>query len=79
VAEGEELGSNLLQVLHHRPTELGGRVRSQARPQPSPGSQGCETAILPRGLIIPYSGRTSLTGDWSRMGQEDRGAQCADG
>jgi len=24
LAEGEELGSNLLQVLHRRPTELGG-------------------------------------------------------
>jgi hypothetical protein len=24
MAEGEELGSNLLQVLHRRPTELGG-------------------------------------------------------
>jgi len=24
-------------------------VRSQARPQPSPRSKGCETAILPRG------------------------------
>jgi hypothetical protein len=24
VAEGEELGSNLLQALHRRPTELGG-------------------------------------------------------
>jgi hypothetical protein len=45
LAEGEELGSNLLQVLHRRPTELGGLGEVARAAQPSPG---CETAILPR-------------------------------
>src|SRR6202048_2544565 len=49
LAEGEELGSNLLQVLHRRPTELGGLGKVARAAQPSPGCQGCETAILPRG------------------------------
>jgi hypothetical protein len=35
LAEGEELGSNLLQVLHRRPTELGG-LGEVARAAPSP-------------------------------------------
>lgn len=49
VAEGEELGSNLLQVLHRRPTELGGLGWvAGALPAPSLRIEGRETAILPR-------------------------------
>jgi hypothetical protein len=47
LAEGEELGSNLLQVLHRRPRSWAGWARSQGRTQPSP--RGCEKAILARG------------------------------
>ena len=48
VAEGEELESNILRVLHRKPAELGG-LGKVARAAPAPGSAGCETAILPRG------------------------------
>ena len=49
LAEGEELGSNLLQVLHRRPTELGGLGWvAGALPAPSLRIEGRETAILPR-------------------------------
>jgi hypothetical protein len=49
LAEGEELGSNLLQVPHRRPTELGGLGKVAGAPPALPGSKGRETAILPRG------------------------------
>jgi hypothetical protein len=49
LVEGEELGSNLLQVLHRRPTELGGLGWvAGALPAPSLRIEGRETAILPR-------------------------------
>src|SRR5437762_11845219 len=49
LAEGEELGSNLLQVPHRRPAELGGLGKVAGAPPALPGSKGRETAILPRG------------------------------
>src|ERR1700730_13534054 len=56
LAEGEELGSNLLQVLHRRPRSWAGWARSQGRTQPSPRSW--ETAIPAPGRLFwqPRSG-----------------------
>jgi hypothetical protein len=50
MAEGEELGSNLLQVLHRRPTELDGLGNvAGAAPALPPGPKAAKRAILPRG------------------------------
>jgi hypothetical protein len=48
VAEGEELGSNLLQVLHRRPTELGGLGKiARAAPALPPGSKAAKRPFCP--------------------------------
>ena len=46
-----QMGHSEKQVLHRRPTELGGLGKVAGAPpaSPPPDSKGCETAILPRG------------------------------
>ena len=48
LAEGEELGSNLLQVLHRRPAELGGLGKvAGAAPALPPGPKAAKRLFCP--------------------------------
>jgi hypothetical protein len=50
LVEGEELRSNLLQVLHRRPTELGGLGWvAGALPAPPSGSKAAKQPFCPGG------------------------------
>src|ERR1700676_4218881 len=72
MAEGEELGSNLLQVLHRRPTELGGLGKvARAAPALPPGADHYPSSkvVTPntrsrrnRGTVPVYMRAVSNTG-----------------
>lgn len=57
VAEGEELGSNLLLVLHRRPAELGGLGKvARAGPALPPGPKVAKRLFCPGAALQPKFG-----------------------